>query len=58
MNLPKIPLVITAALATALLQPALFSGGVKEYNSGIKWDEPKVVDPGTLGGVRSSDCGQ
>jgi hypothetical protein len=50
MNLPKIPLVITAAFGVALLQPVVFSGGVKEYNSGIKWDEPKVVDPGLPGG--------
>jgi hypothetical protein len=31
----------------ALSLPAVFSGG--EYNSGIKWDEPKVVEPGTQG---------
>ncbi len=35
-----------------MLQP-VFSQGGKEYNSGVKWDEPKVVQPGTDGGPPS-----
>lgn len=32
------------------LHPQVFCGGVKEYNSGIVWEEPAVVDPGPVGG--------
>ena len=44
---------LLGALSLALLQPVVFSGGEKVYESGIKWTEPKVVDPGPVGGPPS-----
>src|ERR1700690_1892296 len=49
----SLPILIGATLSVALLQPLVFSGGVKEYNSGIKWPEPKVIEPGPVGGPPS-----
>ena len=40
----------TAAGLVAVAAIALAAGTVVEYNSGIVWPEPKVVDPGPVGG--------
>jgi hypothetical protein len=50
MNLRKltVPVLLLATLCLAL-RPVC-SDDVKVYESGIKWDEPKAVDPGPVGG--------
>src|SRR5262245_58616340 len=52
---PSLVLSALVLLALGLVAPQVevFSGGVKEFNSGIKWEEPKVVDPGPIGGPPS-----
>jgi len=46
-----------SALVLATTCVALGSAGIllvaKEYESGIKWQEPRVIDPGAVGGVPS-----
>jgi hypothetical protein len=45
-----LPVLIGGALAAALLAIAVEAG---EYLSGIPWSEPKVIDPGPVGGPPS-----
>lgn len=52
-NLNKALVLGCFILAGLLVQPWLYSGQVKVYESGIAWPEPPVVDPGPVGGPPS-----
>src|SRR3954452_4453318 len=46
-------LLLAAIVLAAFFLGRSDSGGVKVYESGIKWPEPAVIDPGPLGGPPS-----